>query len=187
MKQLKQRQNKPCRLCGGKRFSHLTICYKCFRERERIKRELKIAKRKDRKRRKLEKDHNSFSYLHKKAWDLFSKYIRMKNADQKGKVLCYTCGTLKHWKEMNAGHFHHNKLDFDERNIKTQCPRCNKFLRGNLSIYGTKLAKELGIEGLRQLLLDANIKLYTCKELKQVIERYNNYDNGSQTKNRSED
>jgi hypothetical protein len=115
---------------------------------------------------------NEFAKLKRKAWKVWSEYIRRKYADKEGMVLCYTCGVKKHWSEMHAGHFHHDRLDFDERNIHPQCPQCNTFKHGNLAIYGTRLAEELGKAGMKKLLLDANTKIYTEKELKEIIIKY---------------
>ena len=164
------KRTKPCKICGEKRVGTLTICYKCFLKKEREKRELKITKLKERKKIRKEKEKNSYRYLHKLAWTLFSKCIRIEGANEEGMTNCYTCGARLHWKELQAGHFHHSKLDFDRRNIKKQCPQCNKWKSGNLAIYGTKLASELGTRGMKKLLLDANTKLYTTTELKQIIE-----------------
>ncbi len=93
---------KPCRLCGGKRVGRLTICYKCFLKREQTKRELKIAKLKNRKKIKKEKIKNSYRYLHKVADKLFSRYVRMKGCDKNGFDVCFTCGTRLHWKKMKT-------------------------------------------------------------------------------------
>jgi len=164
------KKEKPCKICGGRRIRGMTICYNCFLKREREKKKLKITKLKERKRIRKEKDRNSYRYLHKKAWTLFSKCIRIKGTDTEGMTNCYTCGARLHWKKLQSGHFHHSRLDFDKRNIHKQCPRCNTYLSGNLAIYGTKLMMELGKEGMQKLLLDANQKLYSTTELKQIIE-----------------
>jgi len=164
------KKEKPCKICGGRRIRGMTICYNCFLKREREKKKLKITKLKERKRIRKEKDRNSYRYLHKKAWTLFSKCIRIEGADEDGITYCYTCGLRFHWKKLQAGHFHHGRLDFDRRNIKKQCPRCNKWKSGELALYGTKLTQELGVDGMQRLLLDANTKRYTITELKQIIE-----------------
>jgi hypothetical protein len=167
-----EKKDKPCKICGGKRIYGMTICYKCFREKERKKREEKIAKLKERKKKRKEKDHNSYRYLRKIAWDIFSKFIRIKGSDENGMTECYTCGEKLHWKKLQAGHFHHSKLDFDERNIHKQCVRCNKWLSGNLAIYATKLALELGVTGMKKLLLDANTTIYSIQDLREIIKIY---------------
>jgi hypothetical protein len=163
---------KPCKICGGKRVGRLTICYHCFLKRERAKRKLKLAKLKERKRVRREKKVNSYGYLKKAADKVFSQYVRMKGCDEQGIGECYTCGIRKHWKELHAGHFYHGKLDYDERNRRPQCPQCNTYKSGNLAIFGTKLAQELGAGGMKKLLLEANTKIYTWTELKQIIEIY---------------
>ena len=168
---MKATKIKPCKLCGGKRVGNLTICYKCFLKRERAKRELKIAKLKERKRKKVEKDHNSYRYLFGIADELMSLVVRKKGVDENGFNLCYTCNKRLHYKELHAGHFWHSKLDFDFRNRRPQCPRCNTYRSGNLAVFGTKLAQELGVEGMKQLDHDAHTKIYTWMELKQIIEK----------------
>ena len=42
--------------------------------------------------------------LKKKVWTLCSKYIRLKYSDKDGNCTCFTCDTVKPWKEMQAGH-----------------------------------------------------------------------------------
>jgi len=59
----------------------------------------------------------------KKAWIQFSRYIRLKYA-KNGFVKCYTCSTVKHWKEMQAGHGiggRSNAVLFNEDIVRPQC------------------------------------------------------------------
>lgn len=80
--------------------------------------------------------------LHKKAWDTFSKWIR--NRDKR----CVTCGERN---GLQAGHFWHNVLDFDEININAQCARCNHYLSGNLATYSAYLIQRYGVEDFKKL------------------------------------
>ena len=80
--------------------------------------------------------------LHKKAWDIFSLWIR--NRDKK----CITCGSTK---ALQAGHFWHACLDFDEININAQCRGCNHFRHGNLAKYSTYLIEKYGIGAFNNL------------------------------------
>ena len=169
MDKLFQRKRIKLCKCGNEALKNRRICYNCFLKREKDKRVEKLIKFKERKKVKKEKDHNSYSYLHKKAWKLFSIIIRKEGADENGINKCHTCGTELNWKELQAGHFHHSKLDFDKRNVHPQCVRCNKFNHGNLAAYGTKLAKELGVKGMQKLDRDAHTKSYTWLELKSLI------------------
>lgn len=80
---------------------------------------------------------------------------------------CYTCKHWFAWKVMNAGHFIHNKLDFDERNVHPQCVQCNLWKHGNLGRYAYYLIKEYGVKWVERLEYDASCKGndYTRQEL----------------------
>jgi hypothetical protein len=112
-----------------------------------------------------------FKTLHKKAWILFSRWLRFSQAID-GWVRCYTCPTKILVPEAQAGHYFHGKLDFDTRNIHPQCSQCNLYKSGNLAYYGVKLAEELGVDGMQQLRLDSNTKIYTISDLEGIIEEY---------------
>ena len=114
----------------------------------------------------------TFKNLHKKAWSLMSLYIRTKGMDENGMNSCYTCGVVKHYKELHAGHFWHGCLDFDERNLKAQCPQCNQNKSGNLAVYATRLVKEYGEEWFKQLEVDANRVIYKSADLVEIIKMY---------------
>lgn len=80
--------------------------------------------------------------LKRKAWDTFSKFIRQRD----GK--CVTCGSTN---QLQAGHFWHGVLDFDEMNINAQCKKCNIWLSGNLAVYSTYLLEKYGLEKFEDL------------------------------------
>lgn len=115
--------------------------------------------------------HKSLAALKKKAWSLMSIYVRSKDADWRGFNNCYTCGITKHWKELQAGHYIHNKLDFNSDNLKPQCARCNKWLSGNLDHYAEHLLADYGTEWLKQLRQSANTKgnNYNILEVQVII------------------
>ena len=154
------------------------MCKKiCIRERNGIR----ISKfcsncRKIKKQEKKIKHEQTKSYLERKwkilhgtAWKLQSEYIRRKYA-KNDMVQCYTCNTIDHWKNMHCGHFWHNKLDFDERNLRPQCSQCNVFKSGNLAEYATKLTKEIGVEGMQKLRLNSNTISYSTEDLEKIIQ-----------------
>ena len=100
-----------------------------------------------------------------------SEWIRRKDANLDGYVECYTCASIKNWKEMNAGHFKHDKLDFDERNLKPQCVTCNKYYSGRLDIYASRLIRENGWEWFQMLEIDAQLyNKYDILRLKNIID-----------------
>lgn len=111
--------------------------------------------------------------VHKKAWTLFSRYIRSKDANFDGYTECYTCRGMFQWKEMDAGHRWHNKLDFDPMNIHPQCVRCNKWLHGNLGLYERRLIEEYGLEAVKDLeRRAAQHGGYKRHDLLEIIEKY---------------
>jgi len=109
-------------------------------------------------------------------WRTFSKYIRLNSANSQGAVQCYTCGVYKHWKDVDAGHYikrecHATK--FDERNVKPQCKKCNRFMGGNQDEFAIHLIKDYGpgiLEELHQL-KNSYFK-FTDKWLKEKIDEY---------------
>lgn len=114
--------------------------------------------------------------LQEKAWKLFSIFIRQRGMDWRGFNQCVTCGARKHWKELQAGHRYHGKLDFDEININVQCARCNHWLSGNLGYYERYLVQKYGQAVADDLLLRANTHPgYTLEEMKEVIIKYKPY------------
>ena len=112
--------------------------------------------------------------LHEKAWSAFSRYIRSKDADFKGYTECFTCRKKLLWQEMDASHYIHGRLDFDARNIRPCCVRCNRYLHGNLGNYAIRLIEEMGVDGIKQLKKDA----FTHPGYKrdELIEIRNKYD-----------
>ena len=114
--------------------------------------------------------------LKRKIWDIFSKYIRLKYADKNGMVECYTCGTKKFWKEMQAGHGfsgRENSILFDEEIVRPQCKYCNIYRQGNYDIFHAKLIKEYGIDILDRKIRQKNtVKKFTSEELHEKYEHY---------------
>ena len=111
-----------------------------------------------------------------KADKVFSEYIRRRYANHKGIAECYTCGTKKHWKELQCGHFQsrkHYATRWNETNCQVQCAACNVFRYGEQFRFGRNLDIEFGngtAEGLYQL--SSQVMKYTNFELVEMIEHY---------------
>jgi len=104
-----------------------------------------LQKTKPKRRRKSK----SLGKLKKELWDLVSEFVRRKDADHNGYVPCYTCGTVRHWKEQQAGHAipgRHNAVLYDLDILRPQDVACNIFGNGRQHIFSTKLIKEHGME-----------------------------------------
>jgi hypothetical protein len=84
------------------------------------------------------KKPKSIARLRNDVADLVQRLVRLKAADSNGMVKCWTCDTVKHWKEMQGGHFIERgktATKMLEENIHPQCPGCN--------MYGMKHASKV--------------------------------------------
>ena len=90
----------------------------------------------------------SLKWYRDKAWELTSKYVRLREADENGYNRCVTCGITKPWKELQAGHFipqaRGNAIRWDLRGIWPQCFRCNINLGGNGAEYTCYMLDRFG-------------------------------------------
>ena len=83
----------------------------------------------------------------KKLWKVFSLFIRMRDADENGNCKCITCGFTAHFKRFDAGHGiprQHKATKFDERNVNSQCKRCNGFEGGKREVYKEEVNRRYG-------------------------------------------
>lgn len=120
------------------------------------------------------------SSARKKAWTAFSRFIRLRDTIERGSgeyVPCTTCGSIKHWKEQQAGHFipqaQGNAVRFDERNVHTQCYRCNINLGGNGPEYYPFMENEYGIDVIAELKrLSNTTRKYSISELEEMEKEY---------------
>ena len=112
----------------------------------------------------------------KRAWVACSRYIRQKHADENGYAKCVTCGTVKHWKELDAGHFisksRGNSIYFVEENIHPQCAGCNRFHEGNKHLYTLYMIDTYGKEKIEELEALAKTRVYYRLKDYEEIEEY---------------
>ena len=121
----------------------------------------------------------SVAKLKKQAWQLCSRYIRLRDCMRTTGTLdygnCITCTALIRYKEAHAGHFvrrEHGATLFDETNVHLQCARCNCFGGGETLKYRREIIKLYG-EGHDVLLEEkaTEIKKFTIEELEE-LKRY---------------
>jgi hypothetical protein len=124
----------------------------------------------------------SLSKTLKRTWDIFSKYIRLrdclKTTGNPATGKCYTCGRLCEYVNCDAGHFVSRRFKstlFDERNVNLQCKSCNGFPgAATYREYEKHLIKDYGegivieLEGLAQ-----EIKKWTIPDLKELQDQLN--------------
>lgn len=124
------------------------------------------------------KKQKSLSWFRKKAWGLYSLCIRRRDADENGYGPCISCGVIRHYTQMNAGHYHPQSLGlqvvFVEKNVNSQCPYCNLALQGNQVEYSKALIKKYGPEVLEELeIVKCSSVKFSRSDYEEMIEKYN--------------
>lgn len=101
---------------------------------------------------KTKKKPLTVSQAKKKAWAVFSQYIRQKYAREDGQCQCVTCNKWDHWTHLQAGHFidgRNNTVLYDERLVHPQCFNCNMKLEGckagNKVVYSIFMMKKYNL------------------------------------------
>lgn len=117
----------------------------------------------------------SVNKLKKDCWELFSKIVRLSEADEMGMAKCVTCPAVKHWKELQAGHFipgRHNAILFERRGCHPQCYVCNIPLKSNPRNYDAYMRVKYGAKVIKELeALDRTTKQFTVLELQAFKEK----------------
>ena len=107
---------------------------------------------------------------------VFSRFVRLRDADNDGHISCVTCGSKHHWKDCHAGHFvkrQHMAVRWDERNVNAQCCRCNLYMGGCQDEYAYHIANTMGQGTLAELLdKKRETKKWTRPELEELIQKY---------------
>ena len=170
-----------CKICGEPSRSEY-----CFRHKPRkaiaktpLKKKAYTPKRSPIKKKyykKRDKPLSLFEQAKKDMWDAYSKAVRLRAADDRGHVKCYTCDHVGHYKEFDAGHFRSRRFmptfvhDF---NCKPQCRSCNRKDEGNHYVFGQNLNNEHG-EGTAEMLVRLSLtsKKYTIPEMKKLTEQF---------------
>lgn len=118
----------------------------------------------------------SVAKLKKQADKYFSKYIRLRDSEERpdGRYAeCITCGVHKPVAQMQAGHFvsrRVNFLRFDEENVNAQCVGCNMFKAGEQYLYAKALDLKYG-NGTAEKLMSQRHQThkFTVDELNDII------------------
>lgn len=84
----------------------------------------------------------------------FSEFIRMRYADYRGYVECFTCGKIGFWRHFDCGHYvkrQFQSLRFNEINCQVQCKYCNHYLQGNDAKFRANLINLYGEQKILHL------------------------------------
>lgn len=108
--------------------------------------------------------------------DVFSKYIRLRDAMPSGLFRCISCGQIKPIYKADAGHYYsrkHMSTRFDEDNVHAECAACNRFSSEHIIGYRENLIRKIGEQ--RFILLEVKAhetKKWSHFELEQLIKYY---------------
>ena len=132
---------------------------------------------------KKAKKKHGVRWWKQKAWDEFSKYIRLRDAikttDRQDFLICCSCGKTYPAFGVGcaqAGHFipgRKNAVLFDERNVHGQCYNCNHTLKGNWPGYMSFMLKKYNQAVVDELLrLNKTVRKYREPELEEIRDKY---------------
>jgi hypothetical protein len=135
----------------------------------------------DRKRLVISKPEKKVD-LEKKAWKIFSLYVRLRDAQETTGgtqfCKCITCERVKPFEDMDAGHcFSRTCKDiiFDTRNVSGQCRGCNgrRENRGEQFAHKKAIREKYGQKVLEELeYRSKKMKQWREPELLEVIARF---------------
>jgi hypothetical protein len=116
------------------------------------------------------------TYIVNTADKVFSKYIRVKEADAYGMCVCVTCGKRAKWNDgMDAGHYADRgrwATRFNDKNVHPQCVSCNRF-KNKMPEYAQYMIKRYG-----KALVDDIVFLshkphgYDLDDLKEMVKEW---------------
>ena len=109
---------------------------------------------------------------------IYSKYVRLVEADEFGKVRCFTCDKVYDWDKIDCGHYvsrMYKNTRWTRENTQPQCRSCNRFHEGMKDVFALKLQKKYG-DDILQVLNDRKNEDYkwTESDLEELITYYNN-------------
>ena len=91
---------------------------------------------------------------------------------------CVTCGAVKSWIRMDAGHYKSRGLGggsgvyFDQRNVFLQCKRCNAFEGGRPQKMKEHIISKYGVKAIGELERKDRIPLNTRPLAMLAMERF---------------
>lgn len=158
-----------CEVCGTKGPLQKKLCHTHYWLSVRMKSVNRLAAKED------QYDNDDVATLKKDLDQIFSQYVRLSAADEKGIAECFICGARARWQDMQNNHFvsrSNSFLRYDTRNCKCGCNNCNVIKGGNLVEFARKLEQDK--PGITEILLEEGHTIYKFEryELKQWIGDY---------------
>lgn len=117
----------------------------------------------------------SRSQLVKELDAIFSRYIRLRDADKNGICTCITCWDKKPRKEMHNTHFI-SRSNYKYRrsvvNCFAWCYKCNVILHWNYISYTLVMVRKYGEGIVREMQEDKELVKISTPEIREMIEKY---------------
>jgi hypothetical protein len=118
----------------------------------------------------------TLSSVKKRAWGLFSKYIRLRDCYETTKspwsFICCTCGKETEYSDGQASHFlasRCNSILFEETCCHAACVQCNIYKHGNIEEYYPFMLKKYGQKEIDRLKrLKGETRKFTIEELEEL-------------------
>lgn len=114
--------------------------------------------------------------LKRQLVSVFSKWLRLKESNEHGACICFTCGKVLAWDQAQAGHFVRcgkEATRFDERNVHVQCEECNITKGGNLEEYAKQIDLAYGEGTALEIKAKGEvIHLWTKEDLTTLLRKY---------------
>lgn len=114
--------------------------------------------------------------LTEKLDQVFSRFIRLRDAREDGTFQCISCGRILPLEKAQCGHyFSRAKMStrWDEENCSAECCACNLFRSDHLDGYHKNLVKKIGQQAFDLLTLRAHsTKKWSSFEKTALINHY---------------
>ena len=114
--------------------------------------------------------------LVKRLDKVFALYIRLRDVMPNGMGKCISCGKIKAYANLDAGHFYgrtNMATRWDEDNVNIECQYCNRCSSDHLIEYQENLIRKIGVARFDTLRLKAkSTKKWTDDELQKMIAHY---------------
>ena len=107
---------------------------------------------------------------------VFQYYIRLRDSMPGGYCRCISCGKLKPFDQIQAGHFwsrKHMSVRWSENNVHGECVYCNIYNGDHLMGYRENLIKKIGQKAVDLLDVEHNmVRKWSDFEIVEMIKHY---------------
>ena len=111
--------------------------------------------------------------LVKRLDKVFALYIRLRDLMPSGFGKCISCGKIKPYAQLDAGHFYGRSnmaTRWDETNVNAECQYCNRCSSDHLIEYQENLIRKVGVSKFEELRARAKTtKKWSDDDLQKMI------------------